>query len=121
MIYYYYQNPNSITHKDIIDNKLIKSRFIYSINTYANAVKRVEGHIKYEVWALWKLYRRMFSVRYYAKGTKFENLVEIIIKQVHNKYWKKVKKNNNLSLTQKSFMYFFMSFPQFYKILLFIH
>lgn len=120
-LYYYYQNPNSITHKDIIDNKLVKDRFIYSINTYANAVKRVEGHVNYEAWALWKLYRRMFSVRYYAKDTKFENLVEAIIKQVHNKYWKKVKNNKNLSFKQKSSMYIFMSFPQLYRILLFIH
>lgn len=117
-LYYYYQNPNSITHKDVIGNKLVKDRFVYSINTYANAVKRVDGHANYEAWALWKLYRRMFSVRYYAKDTKFENLVETVISQVHHKYWKKVKDNNRLSFKQKCFMYFFISFPQLYRTLL---
>lgn len=119
-MYFYFQRPDSITHQDTnSNNQIIRERFIHNLDTYYQIYTYIpEGEKEYQAWCLWKLYKRIFNVRYYAYSTPFKGVAKKTIHNVKHKTWNAAMSNPMLPKSQKWALRLLYHFPLLYKLMM---
>lgn len=122
-LYGYVQRRDSITHLDANERfQLARSRFIYNIDTLYNIHMNILQRQKeeYRAWCLWKLYKKIFNVRYLARYTGFREEAERLIQEVANKTLAEVRKNESLSIRKKLIIFIMYNCPFVYSMMMWI-
>ena len=71
-LFYYVQRHNSLMHK-----RMASKRFVDELEFYYLCSQHMpEGNLKYRAFFLEKLFKRILSIRYDAKGTEFEEYAD---------------------------------------------
>lgn len=119
-MYIYYQRPDSITHQDTnANNQIVRERFIHNLDTYYQIYTYIpEDNKQYKAWSLWKLYKRIFNVRFYASTTPYQSLAEKTIREIKDKTWKDIMSNSSVPSFQKMVVVCFYYFPFIYKLVI---
>ena len=119
-MYYYYQRTDSITHQDTnSNNQIIRERFIHNLDTYYQIYTYIpESEKQYQAMALWKLYKRVFNVRYYAYSTPFKDTARSTIREVKNKTWHQAMTNSCLDISKKWIVRLLYHFPILYRLMM---
>ena len=119
-LYYYYQHPNSITHQDTnANNQIVRERFIHNLDTYYQIFTYIpKEEEEYQAWCLWKLYKRIFNVRYYSYKTPYKNIANSKIKEFKRKTWGTTMNNTRMPISQKCIIRLLYHFPVLYRLML---
>ena len=119
-MYIYYQHPNSITHQDTNDNnQIVRERFIHNLDTYYQVYTYIpKERNDYQAWCLWKLYKRIFNVRFYSYKTPYKDVANRTIYNIKKKTWKPVMTNPMMPITQKWLIRLLYFFPVLYKLMM---
>ena len=119
-MYIYYQHPDSITHQDTNDNnQIVRERFIHNLDTYYQVYTYIpKERNDYQAWCLWKLYKRIFNVRFYSYKTPYKDVANKTICDIKKKTWKPVMTNPMMPLTQKWLIRLLYFFPVLYKLMM---
>lgn len=119
-LYYYYQHPNSITHQDTnTSNQIVRERFIHNLDTYYQIYTYIpKEQVQYQAWCLWKLYKRIFNVRYYSYTTVFKDVAKRTISDVKGKTWDDAMNNPLIPSSQKWIIRLLYYFPVLYKLMM---
>lgn len=119
-MYIYYQRPDSITHQDTnTSNQIVRERFIHNLDTYYQVYTYIpKERNDYQAWCLWKLYKRIFNVRFYSYSTPFKGIAKRTIYNIKKKTWKSAMGNPMMSLKQKCIIRLLYYFPVLYKLMM---
>ncbi len=119
-LYYYYQHPNSITHQDTnANNQIVRERFIHNLDTYYQIYTYIpKEQVQYQAWCLWKLYKRIFNVRYYSYTTSFKEKAKSTISDIKGKTWEATMNNPMIPSSQKWIIRLLYYFPILYKLMM---
>lgn len=113
IIYYYIQNPNSITHKKY--NK----RNIDIISSYYMCLNEIpKEDIYYRGYCLNKLYKSLLSVRHYTRKNEFQEYADVKIKNVLTMTYNEFLKNKTIPLHMKILLWLFYRIPISYSLFL---
>lgn len=119
-MYIYYQRPDSITHQDTnTSNQIVRERFIHNLDTYYQIYTYIpEDNKLYKAWSLWKLYKRIFNVRFYANPTEFKAVAKETIHCIREKTWGQVMSNPMIPMSQKWIIRLLYFFPSLYQLMM---
>ena len=119
-MYYYYQRSDSITHQDTNNNnQIVRERFIHNLDTYYQIYTYIpKSEKQYQAMSLWKLYKRIFNVRYYAYSTPFKNVAKSTIYEVKNKTWHDAMANPCMETSKKWIIRLLYHFPVMYRLMM---
>lgn len=119
-MYIYFQRPDSITHQDTnANNQIVRERFIHNLDTYYQIYTYIpDDKLQYQAWSLWKLYKRIFNVRYYSHSTPFKDKAKKTIYNIKNKTWKSAMTNPKIPLIRKLMICFLYHFPVLYHFMM---
>lgn len=119
-LYYYFQHPDSITHQDTnTNNQIVRERFIHNLDTYYHIYTYIpKEQVQYQAWCLWKLYKRIFNVRYYSYSTTFKNVAKRTISNIKEKTWDVTMSNPLIPSSQKLIIRLLYYFPVLYKLMM---
>lgn len=119
-MYIYYQRPDSITHQDTnANNQIVRERFIHNLDTYYQLYTYIPNDkLQYQAWSLWKLYKRIFNVRYYAENTPYKEVAQTTIHEVKRNTWHQVMVNPCLDTSKKWIIRLLYHFPVLYKLMM---
>ncbi len=110
-LYYWYQHSTSITHQGI--NK----RFIDVISTYHNCYKYIPtDKYHYKAYCIYKLYKRIFNIRYYTRNTPYEKYAIDKISNIKKDTWKDIWSNKELSFSRKLIITSMYHIPLLYNL-----
>lgn len=119
-MYIYYQRPDSITHQDTnASNQIVRERFIHNLDTYYQIYTYIpDDKLQYQAWSLWKLYKRIFNVRYYAYSTEFKAVAKETIHSIKKKTWEQTMSNPMILLSQRWIIRLLYHFPVMYQLMM---
>lgn len=109
-LYYWFQHSSSITHQGI------NLRFIDVLKTYNDLYQIIpSSYQQYRGYCLYKLYKRLLSIRYYAYPTEHKAYAKKIITEVRKDTWNDFLKNRSIKLSQKFIIMAFWHIPALYR------
>lgn len=109
-MYYYVQRESSTVHQRF--NK-------YQINTLDSYYKMYQyipaNKIEYKAYCIYKLYKRILNIRYYARFSEYQRYAVEKIDMIKKDTWKDFWKNSHINLSQKITISFLYNFPVLYR------
>lgn len=115
-LYYYMQHRTSLTHKLKTSRRLIDE--IQTFYLYLDTL--LKNKPIYRAYCLEKLVKRLLSVRYHMKNTKYETYAKSTIEKTKAKYIDEFKRTKFIPKKKKYALLLFIQCPSLYSLFLWI-